>query len=165
MIFNFKIEKLVILLIPSFFRKARMVGWIRTLSAPISQLYYDFIQKRYLDIKKLGLNGQVCYLRKALNTGTAWLLQSHLSAFLQNSRADLTCALDNLFPVFVAFSITNRWSLSPRLNVAIMSILYLLLVVIWITAVFAAFSYFRDVIHNILLLFGIHYSFIFVKAV
>ena len=67
MIFNFKIEKLVILLIPSFLRKARMVGWIRTLSAPISQLYYDFIQKRYLDIKKLGLNGQVCYLRKALN--------------------------------------------------------------------------------------------------
>ena len=67
MIFNFKIEKLVILLIPSFLRKTRMVGWIRTLSAPISQLYYDFIQKRYLDIKKLGLNGQVCYLRKALN--------------------------------------------------------------------------------------------------
>ena len=66
-IFQLDIEKLTLLLIPTFLRKAKLVGWLRMLVAPIVKLHYDFTLKRAADLKKLSLNGQVCYLRKALN--------------------------------------------------------------------------------------------------
>ena len=66
-IFQLDIEKLSLLLIPTFLRKAKLVGWLRMLVAPIGRLHYDFTLKRAADIRKLSLNGQVCYLRKALN--------------------------------------------------------------------------------------------------
>lgn len=66
-IFQLDIEKLTLLLIPTFLRKSKLVSWLRMLVAPIIKLNYDFTLKREADLRKLSLNGQVCYLRKALN--------------------------------------------------------------------------------------------------
>nr|DAX58619.1 MAG TPA: hypothetical protein [Caudoviricetes sp.] len=66
-IFQLDIEKLTLLLIPTFLRKPNLVGWLRILVAPIVRLHYDFTLKRAADLNILSLNGQVCRLRKALN--------------------------------------------------------------------------------------------------
>ena len=44
-----------------------MMSWLQVLIAPIKSLHYNFIVKRDLDNYKLKHNGQVCYLRSALN--------------------------------------------------------------------------------------------------
>ena len=41
-IFQLEIEKLTLLLIPTFLRKAKLVGLMRILVAPIGRLHYDF---------------------------------------------------------------------------------------------------------------------------
>lgn len=66
-IFDLDIEKLSLLLTPTFLRKERMRAWLFTLLSPLKSLQYSFIIKRKKDIQTLGYNGQKCYLRKALN--------------------------------------------------------------------------------------------------
>lgn len=66
-VYNLDIEKLSLLLTPTFLRKARMRAWLFTLLSPLKNLYYAFTIKRKTDIQTLGYNGQKCYLRKALN--------------------------------------------------------------------------------------------------
>ena len=66
-IFELNLRRLVILLLPTFLRKARLVAWLQILIAPLEQLQYSFNQKRNSDLVTLTHNGQRCYLRKILN--------------------------------------------------------------------------------------------------
>lgn len=66
-LFEVDIKRLSILLLPTFLRKKRTVAWLYSLVSPIDSLHYSFIQKRERDLYKLSHNGQVCYLRAALN--------------------------------------------------------------------------------------------------
>ena len=66
-IFELNLRRLVILLLPTFLRKARLVAWLQILIAPLEQLQYSFSQKRNSDLVALTHNGQKCYLRKILN--------------------------------------------------------------------------------------------------
>ena len=66
-IFELNLRRLVILLLPTFLRKARLIAWLQILIAPLEQLQYSFNQKRNSDLVTLMHNGQKCYLRKILN--------------------------------------------------------------------------------------------------
>ncbi len=66
-IFDINFSKWAILLLPTALRQSRMIAWVKVLVSPIAKLHYDFVQKRKKDIYRLSHNGQVCYLRKALN--------------------------------------------------------------------------------------------------
>ena len=66
-IFELNLRRLVILLLPTFLRKSRLVAWMQILIAPLEQLQYDFGLKRNSDLVTLTHNGQKCYLRKILN--------------------------------------------------------------------------------------------------
>lgn len=66
-VFDIDIKKMNILLLPTFLRKRKTVAWLQALAEPPVTLHYTFIQKRNADLYKLAHNGQVCYLRKALN--------------------------------------------------------------------------------------------------
>lgn len=66
-IFELNLRRLVILLLPTFLRKARLVAWLQILITPLEQLQYSFNQKRNSDLVTLTHNGQKCYLRKILN--------------------------------------------------------------------------------------------------
>ena len=65
--YNLNIDKLLVLLIPTFLRKPKLVAWLRTLATPLYKLLYDFHLARQADLYNLAHNSQVCYLRKALN--------------------------------------------------------------------------------------------------
>ena len=65
--YNLNIDKLLVLLTPTFLRKPKLVAWLRTLATPLHKLLYDFQQARTSDLYNLAHNSQVCYLRKALN--------------------------------------------------------------------------------------------------
>lgn len=62
---DFKI--LPILLLPTMLRKYKTVIWAQSLMAPVEALHYGFMRNRERNLYKLQHNGQVCYLRKALN--------------------------------------------------------------------------------------------------
>lgn len=66
-IFELDIRKLGILLLPTPFRKAKMVAWVRSLLMPLDNLYGRFIEQRQKHLYNLSINGQKCYLQKALN--------------------------------------------------------------------------------------------------
>lgn len=71
-IYNIDFDKLVGLLTPTFLRKERMLAWLRIFVMPLKTLHYELMQRRDLrnsnsDLYRLAHNGQVCYLRKALN--------------------------------------------------------------------------------------------------
>lgn len=66
-VYDIDIKKLSVLLLPTFLRKAKIVAWLHSLVTPLVSLHYSFIQKRNTDLYKLRHNGQVCYLRSALN--------------------------------------------------------------------------------------------------
>lgn len=66
-VYDIDIKKLSVLLLPTFLRKTRMVAWLHCLVTPLVSLHYAFVQKRNADLYNLGHNGQVCYLRAALN--------------------------------------------------------------------------------------------------
>ena len=63
----YNLNKLLVLLIPTFLRKPKLIAWLRTLATPLHKLLYDFQQARQADLYNLAHNSQVCYLRKALN--------------------------------------------------------------------------------------------------
>ena len=65
--YNLNIDKLLVLLTPTFLRKPKLVAWLRTLATPLHKLLYDFQRARQADLYNLAHNSQVCYLRKALN--------------------------------------------------------------------------------------------------
>ncbi len=65
--FNIDYSRLAILLTPTFLRKARLMAWLRSLVSPINNLYNNWFGFRLRNVYKLGHNGQVVYLRAALN--------------------------------------------------------------------------------------------------
>lgn len=65
--YNFNIDKLLVLITPTFLRKRKLVAWLRTLAMPLNKLLDDFKVHRERDLYNLTHNSQVCYLRKALN--------------------------------------------------------------------------------------------------
>ena len=65
--YNLNIDKLLVLLTPTFLRKPKLVAWLRMLATPLHKLLYDSQRARQADLYNLALNSQVCYLRKALN--------------------------------------------------------------------------------------------------
>ena len=64
---NIDIDKLLVLLTPTFLRKPKLIAWLRTLAMPLNKLLDDFKVHRERDLYNLTHNSQVCYLRKALN--------------------------------------------------------------------------------------------------
>jgi hypothetical protein len=60
-------KKLAILMLPSFLRKPILVAYLQSLLVPIDSLYYQWSVFRNDNIYKMQHNGQICYLRKALN--------------------------------------------------------------------------------------------------
>lgn len=66
-IFDINFNRWAILLLPTELREPKMIAWVKVLVSPIVSLHYKFIQNRNKDLYRLSHNGQVCYLRKALN--------------------------------------------------------------------------------------------------
>lgn len=60
-------NRLVVLLLPTSLRKAKLVAFVQALIAPIIQVHYSWLLKRNEDLYKMQHTGQVCRLRKVLN--------------------------------------------------------------------------------------------------
>lgn len=60
-------DKLILLLLPTFLRKALLFGYIKALVSPIASLHYRWSKMREENLKKLSYNSQRCYLRGVLN--------------------------------------------------------------------------------------------------
>ena len=60
-------NRLVVLLLPTSLRKAKLVAFVQALIAPIIQVHYSWLLKRNEDLYKMQHTGQVCSLRKVLN--------------------------------------------------------------------------------------------------
>lgn len=67
MIFRVDFDKWVLTLLPSFLRHSVMFALCRAAIAPIRTLYGRFGEARKAHLFSLTHNGQVCYLRAALN--------------------------------------------------------------------------------------------------
>lgn len=71
MIFDINFNKWIALMLPTFLRRRRLFAFIRALCAPLylgdGGLYQRFLEMRGNHIYRLSHNGQVCYLRAALN--------------------------------------------------------------------------------------------------
>lgn len=65
--YKLNVKKLGILLLPTFLRKPIVRAYLDVLLHPVSQLYDRWVNFRDDNLFKLEHNGQVCYLRKALN--------------------------------------------------------------------------------------------------
>lgn len=65
--FDLNIKKLEVLLLPTFLRYPILIKYVWAMANPLDTLYCQWIQLRNENIYKLNHNGQVCYLRKALN--------------------------------------------------------------------------------------------------
>lgn len=65
--YHLNINKLSELLLPTFLRKEKMLAWLRALHFPLIKIVDDFNFNRNQNLYNLAHNGQVCYLRKALN--------------------------------------------------------------------------------------------------
>lgn len=65
--FNVDFNKLFLLLQPTFLRKEVSIAFIKTILSPLISIYDDWFSMRNENLYKLSHNGQVCYLRKALN--------------------------------------------------------------------------------------------------
>lgn len=67
MIFRIDFDKWVLSLLPTVLRQKIMFALCRASAAPIRSLYERFVAKRETHNYTLHHNGQVCYLRAALN--------------------------------------------------------------------------------------------------
>ncbi len=71
MIFDINFDKWIATMLPTFLRRRRIFAFCRALCSPLylgdGGLYPRFLQKRGDHIYRLSHNGQVCYLRAALN--------------------------------------------------------------------------------------------------
>lgn len=65
--FNIDLNRLILQLLPSFFRQPLVFGILRAAIVPLNDVYKKFTDARQLHIYKLKHNGQVCYLRSVLN--------------------------------------------------------------------------------------------------
>ncbi|CAA0144703.1 conserved hypothetical protein [Tenacibaculum maritimum] len=65
--YNIDFYKWAILLLPTRLRKPKMTAFLKSLVSQIVFVHYEFLQKRISDEFYLNHNGQVVYLRKALN--------------------------------------------------------------------------------------------------
>ncbi len=67
MIFTIDFDKWIAEMLPMFLRRRRVFAFCRALCAPVVWLYGEFLNARSDHIYRLTHNGQVCYLRAALN--------------------------------------------------------------------------------------------------
>ena len=67
MIFKVNFDKLILTLLPTFLRRSMVFALCRAMCAPVVSLYARFSASREGHIYTLTHNGQVCYLRAALN--------------------------------------------------------------------------------------------------
>lgn len=65
--YNIDYNKLIILLLPTFLRKPKIVAFLQSAIAPVVNIHYEFLQRRLEDHYKLDHNWQVCYLEAMLN--------------------------------------------------------------------------------------------------
>lgn len=65
--YNLNINKLTELLTPTFLRKEKFLAWLRALHFPLIKVLDDFNFSRNDNLYNLAHNGQVAYLRGALN--------------------------------------------------------------------------------------------------
>ena len=65
--YKINFDKLVVMLLPTFLRKPRMIAFITLFSAELTKLYNNWLVKKNEDEKWLYHNSQVCKLRKILN--------------------------------------------------------------------------------------------------
>jgi hypothetical protein len=65
--YNIDFNKLAVLMLPSFLRKPILTAYLQSLLVPISQLHYDWLQKRQDDWYVINHTGQVRLLRNVLN--------------------------------------------------------------------------------------------------
>lgn len=65
--YNIDYNKLVILLLPTFLRKPKIIAFLQSAIAPVINIHYEFLQRRNEDHYKLDHNWQVCYLEVMLN--------------------------------------------------------------------------------------------------
>lgn len=65
--FKIDYDRLIVMLLPTFLRRERMTAWLRSLLTPVSSLYNNWFGFRSRNIYQLAHNGQVVYLRAALN--------------------------------------------------------------------------------------------------
>ena len=65
--YNLDINKLTVLLTPTFLRRERILAWLRVLHFPLIKILDKFNFNRNENLYNTAHNGQVCYLRKALN--------------------------------------------------------------------------------------------------
>lgn len=65
--FNIDYKKLVVLLTPTFLRQPIWLSLMRVLIQPMAYLHDKFLSKRTDHLYNLAHNGQVCYLKDALN--------------------------------------------------------------------------------------------------
>lgn len=67
MIFTIDFDKWIATMLPTFLRRRRVFAFCRALCSPVVWLYGEFLNARSDHIYRLTHNGQVCYLRAALN--------------------------------------------------------------------------------------------------
>ncbi|TAE80367.1 MAG: hypothetical protein EAY81_10525 [Bacteroidetes bacterium] len=67
MVFNIDFDKLILWLLPTFLRKAKMYAYLQCLCRPVVMLYADFTKNREANLYKMAHNGQVFSLQKVLN--------------------------------------------------------------------------------------------------
>ena len=67
MLYSIDINKLTTLLTPTFLRREKLSAWLRALHYPLIKVADDFNVNRNANLYNLAHNGQVCYLRAALN--------------------------------------------------------------------------------------------------
>lgn len=60
-------NKFGVLFLPPFLRKPKILAYARSLLTPMSNAYYRWSVFRDDNVYKIAHNGQVCFLRKALN--------------------------------------------------------------------------------------------------
>lgn len=65
--YKVNINKLLVLLTPTFLRKDVLGQFVQSIASPLTSIYDDWFKMRNENLYKLAHNGQVCYLRKALN--------------------------------------------------------------------------------------------------
>jgi hypothetical protein len=60
-------NRLILLFLPTFWRKPRMFGFLKALVSPIDSLYKNWSLTRDYNLEILNYNSQRCYMRGVLN--------------------------------------------------------------------------------------------------
>ena len=66
-LFQIDYKALVTLLLPTFLRRPVMTAFLRAQVSGVQRVYNRFVKNRNDNLYRLKINGQVCYLRRALN--------------------------------------------------------------------------------------------------